>query len=222
MRTCRPRRSGSTFRDRHRERHRAHRGRRRARVLRRPCGAGRRPDRRGRRGLVPGPGPGRGRGDRRGRDGGDARPDRPALPHRGGQGVLRPSAAVGVAGAVLVPVDPGPGRRDRVLGRGGQLHRIDQVRRDHGQRHVPAGARPGPGRGRHRHPGRAVQRRRPGRAPPGHAAGQPGRLRRGARLGRRAGSRSGSGSSGCRWPPPGCSATPGPWPTTWAPASTCT
>src|SRR5580692_7200247 len=37
-----------------------------------------------------------------------------------------------------------------------------------------------------------------------------------------AGSRSTSASSGCRWPRRGCCATPGPWPTTWAPGSTST
>ncbi len=37
-----------------------------------------------------------------------------------------------------------------------------------------------------------------------------------------AGSRSTSASSGCRWPPPNCSATPAPSPTNWAPASTST
>ena len=40
-------------------------------------------------------------------------------------------------------------------------------------------------RARHRHPGGAVQRRGAARAQPGHAAGQPGRLRRGARPGQR-------------------------------------
>ena len=61
--------------------------------------------------------------------------------------------------------------------------RVDQVRRDHGQRHVPPARRAGPGRRGDRHPGRAVQRRGPARARAGHAAGQPGLLRRRARPG---------------------------------------
>ena len=123
-------------------------------------------------GLVSGRGAGRGRGDRRHRDGRPARPDRPALPHRDRQGLQRSPAAVGVPGHLLVPADPQPGRRGGLLGGRGQLPGVDQVRRDHGQRHVPAAARPGPGRGRHRDPGGAVQRRRAGRAQPRHPARQ--------------------------------------------------
>ncbi len=114
-----------------------------------------------------------------------ARPGRPALPHGHRQGLQRSPAAVGVPGRLLVPVHPHPGRRRGLLVRGRQLPRVDQVRGDDGQRHVPPAARPGPGRGRHRHPGRAVQRCGAARAQPGHPAGQPGRLRRGARPRRR-------------------------------------
>ena len=120
-------------------------------------------------------------GDRRHRQGGPARPGGPALPHRARQGLERPPAALGVPGDLLVPDHPGAGLRRRLLGRAGQLQRVDQVRRHHGQRHVPAAERAGRRRRRDRHPGRAVQRRRRRRARPGHAGGQQGRLRGQAR-----------------------------------------
>ena len=70
--------------------------------------------------------------------GGDARPRRPALPHGARQGVERPPSAVGVPRDLLVSDHPGAEPGGGVLGRARELQRVDQVRRDDRQRHVPA------------------------------------------------------------------------------------
>ena len=207
------------------ERHRRHDERRGRRALRRLGRAGRRPDRRRRPGRRGGRAAAERRpvaGDRRRREGGAARAGRPALPHRARQGMERPPPAVGVPGDLLVPDHPGAGRRRRLLGRAGQLHRVDPVRRHHGQRHVPPPRRPGRGGRGGRDPGGAVQRRRRRRARPGHPGRSTSRRTGPTTARRTAGSRSTSASSGCRSPRRGCCATPGPWPTISAPGSTST
>ena len=126
--------------------------------------------------------------DRRPRQGGAARSGGPALSHGAGQGVERSSAALGVPGYVLVPDHQGAGLRGRLLGRAGQLQRVHQVRRHHGQRHVPSAHRARRRRRGDRHQGRAVQRRGRRRAQPGHPGrqqgGVPGQERGGGRADR--------------------------------------
>ena len=161
-------------------------------------------------------------GDRRGGQGRDARPDRSALPHGARQGVERSPPAVGVPADVLVSDDPGARPGERVLGGACELRRVDSLRGDDGQRHVP------PARGAWRTPPRrsASGRCCPTTSRPTSTTSTRSRTTR-ARSAPSTGpptdgSRCSSGSSGCRSPPRSCCGTPARSPTSSAPGSTST